>query len=213
MTDEELDASRKATLQLFKTLGGELSGWYNVKRVLTGKDPVTGDKANRLLAAGGLALDLAGYLLPITKLGKVGKVGKVATAAKTIDTVDDVSDATRAYSASKALKAADAVDDVINFDIVKNSASAIRNAGGETVAGHALQKHAGRNPHIWGRVSGNSASINAQAMKQIDDIIEAPGSFTKITNNRGIQFYQKQLPDKRGIRLNLDGTFKGFIDQ
>ncbi|MBF0779018.1 colicin E5-related ribonuclease, partial [Streptococcus cuniculi] len=81
----------------------------NVKRVLTGKDPVTGDKANRLLALGGLALDLATYAFPIAKLGKVGKV---ATAAKTIDTVDDVSDATRAYSASKGLKTADAIDDV-----------------------------------------------------------------------------------------------------
>jgi len=24
--------------------------------------------------------------------------------------------------------------------------------GGETLAGHALQKHAGRNPDIWGKV-------------------------------------------------------------
>ncbi|MBF0778978.1 ribonuclease domain-containing protein, partial [Streptococcus cuniculi] len=84
----------------------------NVKRVLTGKDPVTGDKANRLLALGGLALDLATYAFPIAKLGKGGKVGKLAIATKTIDTVDDVSDATRAYSASKGLKAADAIDDV-----------------------------------------------------------------------------------------------------
>ncbi|MBF0779020.1 RHS repeat-associated core domain-containing protein [Streptococcus cuniculi] len=103
------------TVKATKILGGEVTGWYNINRVWTGKDPVTGDKANRWVAAGGLALDLATYAFPIAKFGKVGKVGKigkVATAAKTIDTVDDVSDATRAYSASKGLKTADAIDDV-----------------------------------------------------------------------------------------------------
>lgn len=96
---------------------------------------------------------------------------------------------------------------------VNKSVSAIRNSGGETIAGHALQKHAGRNPDIWGKVSGNSANINAQAMKHIDDIISAPGNFSTITTDRGIKFLEKSLPDGRGIRLNMDGTFKGFIDQ
>ena len=29
----------------------------------------------------------------------------------------------------------------------------------------------------------------------------------------GISFLEKMLPDGRGIRLNMDGTIKGFIDQ
>nr|WP_279626009.1 pre-toxin TG domain-containing protein [Streptococcus cuniculi] len=88
-------------------------------RLWTGKDPVTGDKANRWLAFGGLAFDGVGYLFPIAKLGKVGKGGKVAaTAARMIDTVDDVSDATTAYRASKGLKAADTVDDVSDISRV-----------------------------------------------------------------------------------------------
>lgn len=84
--------------------------------------------------------------------------------------------------------------------------------GGETVAGHALQKHAGRNPDIWGKVSGNSESINNAAMQQIDDILGAPREFNIVESN-GHSFLEKMLPDGRGIRLNMDGTFKGFIDQ
>ena len=84
--------------------------------------------------------------------------------------------------------------------------------GGETVAGHALQKHAGRNPDIWGKVSGNSESINNAAMQHIDDILGAPGEFNIVESN-GHSFLEKMLPDGRGIRLNMDGTFKGFIDQ
>ncbi len=84
--------------------------------------------------------------------------------------------------------------------------------GGETVAGHALQKHAGRNPDIWGKVSGNSTKINNTAMQHIDDIISGPGEFKTVQSN-GISFLEKMLPDGRGIRLNMDGTFKGFIDQ
>ena len=92
-----------------------------------------------------------------------------------------------------------------------DSASAAKK-GGETVAGHALQKHAGRNPDIWGKVSGNSANINKTAMQHIDDIISGRGEFKTVQTN-GISFLEKMLPDGRGIRLNMDGTFKGFIDQ
>ena len=80
------------------------------------------------------------------------------------------------------------------------------------MAGHALQKHAGRNPDIWGKVSGNSANINKTAMQHIDDIISGRGEFKTVQTN-GISFLEKMLPDGRGIRLNMDGTFKGFIDQ
>ena len=85
--------------------------------------------------------------------------------------------------------------------------------GGETLAGHALQKHAGRNPDIWGSIKGGAEQINQQAMKHIDDIINGAGEFKTFTTDRGVQFWEKMLPDGRGLRLNLDGTFKGFIDQ
>uniref|UniRef100_UPI002625574E hypothetical protein n=1 Tax=Halomonas sp. TaxID=1486246 RepID=UPI002625574E len=83
---------------------------------------------------------------------------------------------------------------------------------GSTVIGHALSKHAGRNPAIWGSTTGAMSTWNDQAIKHLDDIVNAPGEFERITNDRGVSFLEKRLPDGRGARLNLDGTFKGFID-
>jgi filamentous hemagglutinin len=85
--------------------------------------------------------------------------------------------------------------------------------GGEALVGHALQNHAGRNPDIWGKVKGGADQINQQAMKHIDAIIDGLGEFKMSTTDRGVQFMEKMLPDGRGLRLNQDGTFKGFIDQ
>lgn len=49
-------------------------------------------------------------------------------------------------------------------------------------------------------------------MQHIADIVKAPGYF-KIVVSNGHSFLEKMLSDGRGIRLNMDGTFKGFIDQ
>lgn len=100
----------------------------------------------------------------------------------------------------------------VSHETIINSATQAKK-GGETVVGHALQKHAGRNPEIWGKVKGGSDQINQTAKKHLEEIINAPGDFVKVTNDRGITFLEKKLPDGRGVRLNKDGTFKGFIDQ
>ncbi|AZK47334.1 peptidoglycan-binding protein [Paenibacillus lentus] len=100
----------------------------------------------------------------------------------------------------------------VSRNTIINSATQAKK-GGETVVGHALQKHAGRNPEIWGKVKGGSDQINQTAQRHLEEIIDAPGDFVKVTNNRGITFLEKKLPDGRGVRLNQDGTFKGFIDQ
>ncbi|ASM36853.1 hypothetical protein CSF_0984 [Campylobacter sputorum bv. faecalis CCUG 20703] len=83
---------------------------------------------------------------------------------------------------------------------------------GSTVAGHALDKHAGRKPEIWGTTSGGNNLRNKQAMKHFDDIMNGQGKFTTVTNDKGIQFLEKRLQDGRGIRLEMNGNFKGFID-
>ena len=49
-------------------------------------------------------------------------------------------------------------------------------------------------------------------MQHIYDILNAPGEFNIVKSN-GHTFLEKMIPDGRGIRLNMDGTFKGFIDQ
>ncbi|MGI2297924.1 hypothetical protein [Paenibacillus sp. GXUN7292] len=100
----------------------------------------------------------------------------------------------------------------INTKTLISSATSAKK-GGETVVGHALQKHAGRNPQIWGRIKGGPDQINQAALNHLNEIINSPGGFTKVTNPNGIQFLEKSLQDGRGVRLNLDGTFKGFIDK
>jgi RHS repeat-associated protein len=100
---------------------------------------------------------------------------------------------------------------------VKNTATALRSASeaykGTTRLGHALSKHAGRNPDIWGKVTGNPSTWHKQALQHFRDIARGPGSFGKVTDPKtGLQWIEKRLPDGRGIRLNLDHTFKGFVD-
>ena len=113
------------------------------------------------------------------------------------------------YSPEKASGA-----DVPKIDVSKLKESAILpKKGGETVVGHALQKHAGRNPDIWGKIKGNAQEINKTAMRHLEEILNAPGDFKVVKTKNGVSFLEKQLQDGRGIRLNMDGSFKGFIDQ
>jgi hypothetical protein len=83
---------------------------------------------------------------------------------------------------------------------------------GSTRLGHALSKHAGRNPDIWGKISGSPSTYHSQATKHLREIYRAPGDFKRVTNPNGVTFLEKMLPDGRGIRLQLDHVFKGFID-
>ena len=89
--------------------------------------------------------------------------------------------------------------------------SAQVNKKGSTAVGHALSKHAGRNPDTWGRITGSMKTWNDQAMKHLGEIISAPGDFKKVQSN-GIFFLEKRLSDGRGVRLNMDHTFKTFLD-
>lgn len=97
-------------------------------------------------------------------------------------------------------------------DIKKVLESAQAPYKGSTVVGHALSKHAGRNPDIWGKVTGSMKTWNEQVINHLREIARAPGEFKPITTDKGIPFLEKRLTDGRGIRLNMDGTFKGFVD-
>ncbi|MBZ2151563.1 hypothetical protein K1I86_02450 [Streptococcus cristatus] len=134
----------------------------------------------------------------------------ITDASKVAKAADKAKDASKA---TKAVDKASYIVKIVDVDRISDTANIIRNSGGETIAGHALQKHAGRNPQIWGAVKGNSESINRQAMEHINDILKSPGDFMIHTTDRGISFLEKKLPDGRGMRLNMDGSFKGFIDK
>ncbi len=101
---------------------------------------------------------------------------------------------------------------------IRNTATALRSASeawkGTTRLGHALSKHAGRpgGANIWGKVTGNPSTWHGQAMQHFRDIMRGPGSFQRVTNSKGTTFFEKTLPDGRGMRLQLDYRFKGFID-
>jgi filamentous hemagglutinin len=49
-------------------------------------------------------------------------------------------------------------------------------------------------------------------MKHLRAVVRAPGKFVLVKNSAGISFLEKRLADGRGVRLNRDLTFKGFID-
>ena len=134
----------------------------------------------------------------------------ITDASKVAKAADKAKDASKATTAGDK---ASYIVKIVDLDRISDTANIIRNSGGETIAGHALQKHAGRNPQIWGAVKGNSESINRQAMEHINDILKSPGDFMIHTTDRGISFLEKKLPDGRGMRLNMDGSFKGFIDK
>ena len=88
---------------------------------------------------------------------------------------------------------------------------------GSTGVGHAFAKHANSvgkraiNARIWGGIRGDKGTYHAQGMKHFRDILRGPGKFRVKPNEKGIRFLEKRLPDGRGMRLNMDGTFKGFI--
>ena len=99
-----------------------------------------------------------------------------------------------------------------SFGQIKTALTSAQQAyKGSTVVGHALSKHAGRNPDIWGKTTGSMKTWNDQAMKHFRDIAKGPGEFQKVTE-KGVSFMEKRLSDGRGMRLNMDSTFKGFID-
>ena len=92
------------------TIAAEFIGWNNGERLVTGKDPLTGEDANRWAAGAELAFDIASNFYPIAKAGKLRKLEKALDA---VDAVNDVSKATKtADKASDVARVADKVDDV-----------------------------------------------------------------------------------------------------
>jgi filamentous hemagglutinin len=61
-------------------------------------------------------------------------------------------------------------------------------------------------------MKGAPTKWHAQGMKHFREIMRAPGKFRTVSYKGGIKFQEKRLPDGRGLRLNMDNTFKGFID-
>jgi hypothetical protein len=151
-------------------------------------------------AAGNLAQRAPDYVNMSAKEKRAFQADAVLTAAGAVGTV------------AQGARAGATIKDTASFSQIKTAlTSAQETYKGSTVAGHALSKHAGRNPEIWGEMTGSMKTWNDQAITHFRDIARGPGEFGKVTQN-GISFLEKRLSDGRGMRLNMDGTFKGFID-
>lgn len=112
----KFNQENKATLP---TIAAEFIGWNNGERLVTGKDPLTGEEANRWAAGAELAVDIASNFYPIAKAGKLRKLEKALDA---VDAVNDASKATKAVDkASDAARVVDKVDDVKDANKVMKS--------------------------------------------------------------------------------------------
>lgn len=110
------------------------------------------------------------------------------------------------YVAKKAYKG------LVKYGQIKKALTTAQEAyKGSTRVGHALSKHAGRKPEIGGETTGSMKTWNDQSMKHFREITRGPGQFKQVTD-KGNMFLEKRLNDGRGIRLNMDSTFKGFVE-
>lgn len=65
---------------------------------------------------------------------------------------------------------------------------------GSKIIGHALSKHADRNPGIWVKNTGSMSAWNDQAMKHLREITQAPGEFKPVTTDRGLILRRNGCP-------------------
>ncbi|MER7212581.1 polymorphic toxin-type HINT domain-containing protein [Streptosporangium sp. NPDC000239] len=101
-----------------------------------------------------------------------------------------------------------------------SSSGMLPDRGGYSVAGRALQKHAGRdgNPNGWPTPTGrqNSEAWNKTGQDMLDEFLTNPGTTSVNTRGRvGGQWQDvidMRLPDGRGARFTLSGSFVTFLD-
>lgn len=77
-----------------------------------------------------------------------------------------------------------------------------------------------RGQRLWsqhGSTRGKPAARNLEGMKHLREIVDGPGTWKTVKrlgkSGRHSEHIEKRLGDGRGIRLNKDYSFKGFIDQ
>ena len=223
----------------FNPIGVTAHGTY---ATVSGKDMGTGQPVNRMVAFSDMSVNLltmyAGTKLPAAtnttslleqQMTKNARSFENAVEAQAKNTINSQVENTLTKetgrkwgpvpNSSQGYHGMEFLDDglrtvdqpLLSYDNVLNSASELYK--GSTTLGHALSKHANRGvTDIWGTLKGDKSTWHSQALKHFDEIMKGPGSFETITNKDGIKFLEKRISDGRGIRLNMDGTFKGLID-
>ena len=187
-TPEEIAAGNKRVVDNLikggKDFAGEILSIYDIQRLFTGKDPITGKDANRGVAGFWLAVDVVTVLLPFTKLGKIGK------GAKAADVVDDASDA------AKGAKVVDKVDDV------GDGAKVVRNRGNNI--SNPLE-----NIQYTDKVKKQMKQGDFHSFPEAVDSFGSDGKITQIIGGDGIPRTKVEI---QGSYKGKEGVFEYIIE-
>ena len=207
LTDEEKQVRNaevwKRTEEFGKNLLGEFTGIYDIKRLIDGKDPVTGEDANRFEAGVWTLMNL----IPIAKgAGKVAKaVDTVGDVAKVVDKIDDVVDAAKAVDkTTDTAKVVDKIQDIgktadTSKDVAKSGDVISKNIQASELTMTETVKNHANDVIKRGKYVGDKARPfvdNAGTDLIIQEIIYG-----------GIPVKDKYLPN--GWRWEVEGSFNG----
>ncbi|NGX46975.1 MAG: putative deoxyribonuclease RhsC [Chlamydiae bacterium] len=161
----------------------------------------------------------ADLALIMTPFGRVKTIGSAASKALTASKIIPEAPSTlKAMNVSRRIFQSNKTSYSMKFNPTLNRIksmliSAQEKYKGSTRVGYALSKHAGRNPTTWGKIKGPMKDWNKSGLAHLKNIYRSEGSFELVNNPKtGLVFFEKRLNDGRGLRLNQDYTFKGFID-
>ena len=180
---------------ILPTIAAELIGWNNGERLVTGKDPLTGEDANRWAAGAELAVDIASNFYPIAKAGKLRKLEKA------LDAVDAVNDA------SKVAKAADKANDASKATRVVDKASdagkifnppKLDKLSPKEIVDLNIQELKGRLPEGW-TFHENNGRVHIKENGKMRVRIDPP-------DNVGTDYTHMHIYDKNGKPLDIHGN-------
>ena len=97
------------------------------------------------------------------------------------------------------------------YDISRAAGATDR--GGLTKAGRALEKHGSRPGSAFPPATGSVANKNALGQNVVDDILTSPGATTTTRHHaRFGDVTEITATDGRGVRLDSNGNFIGFLE-
>ncbi len=188
----KFNQENKATLP---TIAAELIGWNDGERLVTGKDPLTGEDANRWEAGAELAVDIASNVYPIAKASKLRKLEKALDA---VDAVNDASKATKAVDkANDASKATRAVDKASDAGKLFNPPKLDKLSPKEIVDLN-IQELKGRLPEGW-IFHENNGRVHIKENGKMRVRIDPP-------DNVGTDYTHMHIYDKNGKPLDIHGN-------
>ena len=199
-TKEEIEAGNKLVwenivdgFEKIPYVIGEFFSVNDVYRLITGKDPLTGEDASRSEAAGWLLLDVL-----TVKISKIAKGAKAASKGlQALDAINDASKAAKAADRAKdASKAAKAVDKASDAGKLFNSPKLDKLSPKEIVDLN-IQELKGRLPEGW-TFHEHNGRVHIKENGKMRVRIDPPDRITDYTH--------MHIYDKNGKPLNIHGN-------